>query len=163
MPKGIYKRNKPAWNKGLMVRLNPKGEFKKGMIPWNKGKIFEKMLGNKFAKGNPPNQTSFRKGQRVSIETEFKKGKMSDIQKGELNSNWKGGFTKLKEKEKLAGRKKPNSCEICGAIGKICFDHDHKTGKFRGWICGRCNFALENARDNSELLIAMADYLRKNV
>ena len=41
-----------AWNKGLHVRLNPKGEFKKG-----------DNLGNQSAKGNPPNKTSFKKGQ----------------------------------------------------------------------------------------------------
>jgi hypothetical protein len=42
-----------AWNKGLSVRLNPKGEFKKGD---------DRLIGNKFAKGNKPNKTSFVKG-----------------------------------------------------------------------------------------------------
>ena len=86
---------------------------------------------------------------------------MSEKMKGEKNHRWKGGLTNLQKKEKIAGRKKPDSCEICGGGGIICFDHDHKTGKFRGWICSRCNFTLGNVKDNSELLIALAEYLRK--
>lgn len=33
-------------------------------------------------------------------------------------------------------------CPLCNRRGKLVPDHDHKTGKFRGWICGCCNRAL---------------------
>ena len=74
---------------------------------------------------------------------------------------------KLKKREKLAGRLKPEQCEICGAFGKdlkrgLCFDHDHNTGKFRGWICTRCNLILGLAKDNSELLIKLSEYIKNN-
>ncbi len=49
-------------------------------------------------------------------------------------------------------------CDICNnpiSIFKrqIWLDHDHKTGKFRGWLCPRCNVALgwfENRKQRIE-------------
>lgn len=164
MPKGIYFRTEEAKrNIGLS---------KKGISSWNKGKklhyqvwnkniAFTQMKGNTYAKGNKPNSTSFKKNNRASIKTEFKKGQMSIKQTGESNSNWKGGLTRIQKLELSAGRPKPNYCEICGFSGVICFDHCHKTGRFRGWICSKCNFALGNARDNPEILIALSNYLKK--
>ena len=60
-----------------------------------------------------------------------------------------------------ANRPKPEQCEVCSNLGKIVFDHDHKTGKFRGWICQNCNLALGFSKDNPETLILLANYLRK--
>ena len=59
----------------------------------------------------------------------------------------------------LAGRQKPDVCEVCGRTGKIAFDHCHLTGHFRGWICERCNLILGMANDNPLLLRHLADYL----
>lgn len=58
-----------------------------------------------------------------------------------------------------AGRPKPLTCEVCGAGGKIFYDHDHVTGKFRGWLCMQCNLALGHARDNTALLYKLIKYL----
>jgi hypothetical protein len=61
----------------------------------------------------------------------------------------------------LAGRSKPARCELCGeksGIG-IVFDHCHKTGRFRGWICDRCNKVLGLVYDDPKLLRRMAKYL----
>lgn len=63
--------------------MKNKGQFIKGTSPWNKGTIGIM----KF------NQTSFKKGFHNSPKTEFKKGEMSERQKGENNSNWKGGIS----------------------------------------------------------------------
>jgi hypothetical protein len=33
-------------------------------------------------------------------------------------------------------------CQICGTVPKtrgLQWDHDHKTGATRGWLCHRCN------------------------
>ena len=33
-------------------------------------------------------------------------------------------------------------CNICGKEGKLNLDHDHSTGRRRGWLCQRCNLKL---------------------
>ena|SRR5271155_1871330 len=68
---------------------------------------------------------------------------------------------KLK-KEKLAGRPRPDICEVCGGVGRICFDHDHATGNFRGWICSPCNTVLGLSEDNPERLLKLALYLEQH-
>lgn len=97
--------------------------------------------------------------------------KMSEAQKGEKSFRWKGGpkewknvrrRRKQKSKEEIAGRLKPEQCELCGENGVICFDHDHKTGKFRGWICQRCNTTIGFVEDSIPLLLRIIDYLNKN-
>jgi hypothetical protein len=54
-------------------------------------------------------------------------------------------------------------CESCGTTdpGKKdwCVDHDHKTGRFRGILCNRCNVALGMVRDNPTVLLALVQYL----
>ncbi len=59
------------------------------------------------------------------------------------------------------GRPCPEVCEIpgCGNVGKIHFDHCHKTGKARGWLCFNCNAALGHVKDRSAVLRSLADYL----
>lgn len=81
---------------------------------------------------------------------------------GENSHNWKGGLTETQKLEKKAGRSKPEDCEVCGAMGKICYDHDHKSGQFRGWICWRCNIILGHARDSVDLMEKLSDYLKKH-
>jgi hypothetical protein len=63
------------------------------------------------------------------------------------------------KREKEAGCKKPKRCKVCGKAGKICFDHCHKTKKFRGWLCSHCNWALGHTKDNPKLLRKLADYV----
>ena len=40
-------------------------------------------------------------------------------------------------------------------------DHSHKTGKFRGILCWKCNSALKKLRDNPEISYNLYIYLRK--
>ena len=44
---------------------------------------------------------------------------------------------------------------------RLCLDHDHTTGAFRGWLCSRCNRALGFVLDSPERLRKLADYLEK--
>jgi hypothetical protein len=63
-------------------------------------------------------------------------------------------------KVRLAGSARPSHCEVCGAPRAV-WDHDHQTGLFRGWLCARCNQTLGKVEDNPDLLLKLADYLRK--
>lgn len=64
-------------------------------------------------------------------------------------------------REEKAGRPKPKNCEVCGEDSQICFDHDHKTGDFRGWLCHKCNKILGFSRDDPKLLVKLAKYLNE--
>ena len=41
-----------------------------------------------------------------------------------------------------------------GKYGKnqVCLDHDHKTGKVRGYICGDCNASIGRMGENIKVL-----------
>ena len=60
----------------------------------------------------------------------------------------------------------PVVCDCCGKAPdpnsfrhKLQLDHDHQTGKFRGWICDNCNVALSRAGDNLEGAVNLVNYL----
>jgi len=86
-------------------------------------------------------------------------------------------ITKLKKHNPYPENHK---CEICGkneeeASGTwvrksngdrkkaFCLDHDHTTGKFRGWLCHDCNRALGQFHDNITILENAIQYLRKSI
>lgn len=56
-------------------------------------------------------------------------------------------------------------CELCKqpSARALCRDHCHKTLKYRGRICNRCNSGLGFLQDNPALLRAAADYLEKYI
>jgi len=108
-------------------------------------------------------KTEFKKGERPSIKTEFKEGGGWKGIFKENHPKWKGSLTKNQKLELRAGRKKPDKCELCGRQSKrICFDHNHKTDKFRGWICNKCNIALGMVNDNIQTLELMIEYIKNN-
>ena len=59
------------------------------------------------------------------------------------------------------------TCEICGVpgretyVGVLSFDHDHKTGAFRGWLCQRCNIAIGHLESFGESLPSVFAYLAR--
>lgn len=126
----------------------------------------------------PPNW----KGKKRSLESVEKsaskrRGIKRPWRSGKNNHLWKGGMCKninkyMKnyrkiDKEKKAGRKQSEKCEICGVFANelkrgLHFDHDHKTGKFRGWLCHRCNTAIGLVAENTETLSKMIEYIKNN-
>jgi hypothetical protein len=62
-----------------------------------------------------------------------------------------------------AERPNPGACELCSASGRqMHLDHDHTTGKFRGWLCSSCNRAFGMLGDTIAGLEKALDYLRRN-
>ena len=45
--------------------------------------------------------------------------------------------------------------------GHWCLDHDHKTNKFRGFICHTCNRALGQLQDRVDVLENAIQYLKQ--
>jgi len=68
----------------------------------------------------------------------------------------------------LAGRPQPADglCEVCRrpptGRGGLHWDHDHKTGLFRGWICHACNVSLGLLGDSILILLKLAWYVFKH-
>ncbi len=52
-------------------------------------------------------------------------------------------------------------CHICSKVPSIAIDHCHDTGRVRGALCQNCNFMLGHGKDDPEILLAAADYLRR--
>ena len=114
----------------------------------------------KFPKGHQYFIKGTNKGKHWKIREDLKKNMVRGY--GKNHHNWKGGLTWLEKIEKRTGRKKPDCCDICGSKERICYDHDHKTEKFRGWLCHYCNVALGFARDDKNILLKMIKYLEKS-
>jgi hypothetical protein len=53
-----------------------------------------------------------------------------------------------------------NICAICKAVFPDSVDHDHKTKKVRGLLCGNCNKGLGLLGDSIESLEDALNYLR---
>lgn len=59
-------------------------------------------------------------------------------------------------------------CPIChkitvpGLTSKVVLDHDHTTGKARGWVCDSCNTGIGRFKDDPNLLASAQSFLRKH-
>lgn len=59
-----------------------------------------------------------------------------------------------------AGPTSNQHCAICAdPTRRVGWDHDHLTGRHRGWLCNNCNAALGLLRDSPALLTRAAAYL----
>lgn len=57
---------------------------------------------------------------------------------------------------------RPDICEVCSRECETVWDHDHRTGEHRGWLCQQCNSALGFARDDVEVLRGLIAYLERD-
>lgn len=62
-----------------------------------------------------------------------------------------------------ATRPSPELCECCEkyADKALRIDHDHATGKFRGWLCDGCNIGLGQLGDTREGVAKALAYLER--
>jgi recombination endonuclease VII len=106
------------------------------------------------------NREKIREASRQSIRDE--NGELTTTYKERLEgktAKWRQSLVDL------AGRPRPEVCDICGGPPDpkkgMHFDHCHQTGKFRGWLCRKCNLMLGNAEDDPARLRAGAAYLER--
>jgi hypothetical protein len=58
------------------------------------------------------------------------------------------------------------ACKICKKRPqkrRLFIDHNHKTGRIRGLLCGSCNFGIGHLRDDPEILKSALDYLAVDI
>ena len=72
----------------------------------------------------------------------------------EVNKNYN-----INIEEYIKCMKTSDKCQHCGSTNNLCYDHDHKTGKFRGVLCRKCNSALGKLGDTLESIGRMYKYL----
>jgi Recombination endonuclease VII len=64
-----------------------------------------------------------------------------------------------------ATRPCPSACECCnrpmGTGKQVHLDHDHVTGKFRGWLCNSCNLGIGALGDDIKGLRLALAYLKR--
>jgi hypothetical protein len=51
-------------------------------------------------------------------------------------------------------------CAICGGRERLCVDHDHASGRFRGCLCHACNIGLGFVERPGDWLERALSYLR---
>jgi len=59
--------------------------------------------------------------------------------------NYRRGRRNYEQKRFGVRRPDYTNCELCGKKvhgPEVSLDHDHSTGKFRGWLCRACNTKL---------------------
>jgi len=71
---------------------------------------------------------------------------------------WKNyGITREKADKLLASQ--GGVCGACQKPNKLHVDHDHKSGKVRGFLCGPCNRALGMLQDDPQVIKGLLRYL----
>ena len=101
--------------------------------------------------------------QRLAYAAAYRAANREKLQKRRASPQWKAymrAYCGLPEPT----RPRPKRCEGCARPPQkksLCLDHDHLTGKFRGWLCTRCNLAAAMLADDPRLCLKLAAYLRK--
>ena len=78
--------------------------------------------------------------------------------------NWelskKYGISLDEYNEQVSSRK--SHCDICNEkVKTLHVDHNHTTGRVRGYLCGSCNRGIGLLKDNSSICRGAAGYLEK--
>jgi hypothetical protein len=141
-------------------------------IPWNKGKTnlpkLSKETKDKIGIAGLGNTNGFKKGQSAWNKG---KGKFKNKEDRQKDRNFrKYGINEIKYNEILASQN--YVCAIClkpetkkhqnGNITRLSIDHEHETGRVRGLLCSKCNFAIGQLNDNPYLCEKAMQYLLNN-
>jgi len=87
---------------------------------------------------------------------------------GSLLGNIQREYGVSREQYRSAHFQQGGKCAVCRRPERtarntlLAVDHDHVTGQFRGLLCSHCNRAIGLLRDDPQIILAAADYVRKH-
>lgn len=87
--------------------------------------------------------------------------KTGNLYRAECRECEKEYKTGLREVNKGKEKKKFDFCDCCGKKKKLVVDHCHKTLRFRGYICHKCNVGIGGLGDTLEGLMMAIKYLNR--
>jgi hypothetical protein len=135
--------------KAAQVARDPEKEKRRQAAKYQRNKEHYLKYNRDYLKANPEKRREYEARKKIANPQRFKE------QRRRLHRR------KMSEKVALAGRPRPDHCELCGRKGPIYWDHDHVTGLFRGWLCRGCNTSLGMMMDNPVWLRRLADYVER--
>lgn len=113
---------------------------------------------------------------RVATWRQNNAGRVNDTRRARRSSD--GGRSKLRDREGHLRRKygltsnifealvlaQLGKCAVCGANEgmELHVDHDHRTNKVRGLLCGKCNKAIGLLNDDPNLMNAAKEFLERS-
>ena len=105
----------------------------------------------------------YRLNNQETIKRHREKYKEREKENGRARQLRKRGITAEEFNSKL--KLQDGKCAICdrpqdASIKFLSIDHDHKTNKLRGLLCSNCNRGIGCFKDDPQLLIAAAAYLK---
>ena len=72
-----------------------------------------------------------------------------------------GGYMPPPPEKDCPPRPKDGKCQCCGKPRRLVLEHDHHTGKFRGWTCNPCNIGLSAFGDSMAGIRRAVQYMAK--
>ena len=105
----------------------------------------------RWIKANPEKHQAYRIKQAREAANEARRRKFGS-DGWDVFSNQKG-LCAVCDSQIVAHSKGVNGAQL---------DHDHNTGKIRGWLCRHCNLAIGLFKDNPDTMDRAARYVRKD-
>ena len=136
-------------------KYREKGKEKKNSImreKYNKNKKHEHERSKKYYQKHKEKRKVYRESRKIS----------------KRNSNLQRQFGITLDDYNRMSQQQNGVCAICGkpetahnqgGLRPLSVDHDHKTGKVRGLLCGRCNTGLGQFQENKLFLLSAITYL----
>lgn len=133
--------------------VKPYCEFQKFAITKKDGSIrlrsycteCKREKGREYGKKNRKKLNEYEKKYKKENKT-IKKRMLIALQASRRSAKKYGFIPCIASVDEL-GKSLTGFCFICGisedsCIKKLSADHDHKTGRFRGWLCNKCNYKV---------------------
>ena len=82
------------------------------------------------------------------------------MEQGEYTRSCEKRLAKQLAQAKIDAPPKTKKCCCCfSESDHLVLDHDHETGKFRGWLCRNCNQGIGKLGDNLQGVTKAVKYL----